>query len=121
MNSNNTAKFMKDSLLHIANINRSLRNMKSEVLVDFIWSDQPGVTVVTCKVASQSDLYIIENYVKNVDCIDISGIEVPWLLQSKSYLKIIGIPYFPYDNSQEHLSSRILSSKLKYSMMLFSL
>jgi len=36
MNSDNTAKFMKDSSLHVANINRSLRNMKSEVLVDFI-------------------------------------------------------------------------------------
>ena len=36
INSNNTVKFMKNSSLHIANINRSLRNMKSEVLVDFI-------------------------------------------------------------------------------------
>ena len=69
---------MKNSSLHIANINRLLRNMKSEVLVDFIWSDQSGITVVTCKVASQSDLHIIENYVKNVHYIDTSGIEAPW-------------------------------------------
>ena len=52
MNSNNTAKFMKDNLLYVANINRLLRNMKSEVLVDFIWSNQLSVTVVTYKVAS---------------------------------------------------------------------
>jgi len=36
MSNDNINKFMKDSLLHIANINQSLRNAKSEVLVDFI-------------------------------------------------------------------------------------
>jgi len=35
INSNNT-EFIKNSSYHIANINKSLRNMKSEVLVDFI-------------------------------------------------------------------------------------
>ena len=53
-----------------------------------------------------------------------SGVEVPRLLQSKSYLKIIGIPYFPH-NSQEHLSSedvlRISLSKPKYLIMSFLL
>ena len=113
MNSNNTAKFMKDSSLYVTNINRSLRNVKSEVLVDFILSNQLGVIVVTCKVVSQSDLYIIENYVKNVDYIDISGIEVSWLLQSKSYLKTIGISYFTHDNSQECLSLEDVENIIK--------
>ena len=36
MSSDNTEKFMKNSSLYIANINRSLRNAKLEVLVDFI-------------------------------------------------------------------------------------
>ena len=99
MSSNNTKKFIKNSLLYIANINRLLRNVKSEILVDFIQSDQIGIIVVTNKVALQSDLQIIENYVKNIDNIDISGIEVPWLPQSKFYLKIIGISYFSHDNS----------------------
>ena len=96
---------MKNSSFHVANINRSLRNLKSEVLVDFICSDLIGVTVVTNKVLVQSDLYIIENYVKNVNNIDSLNMKVPWLPQSKSYLKIIGIPYFSYDKSQERLSS----------------
>ena len=39
MNSENTMKFMKNSFLYVANINKSLRNAKSEVLVDFIQSD----------------------------------------------------------------------------------
>ena len=72
-----------------------------------------GITVVTSKVVLQSDLYIIENYVKNIDNIDTLGIEVSWLLQSKSYLKIIGIPYFSHDNLQECLSSEDIENIIK--------
>jgi len=36
MSSENNSKFMKNSSLHVANINRLLRNAKSEVLADFI-------------------------------------------------------------------------------------
>ena len=64
MGSDNIAKFMKNSSLHITNINWSLRNLKSEVLVNFIHSDMTGIIVVTNKVAVQSDLYIIEKYIK---------------------------------------------------------
>ena len=79
MSSENNLKFMKNSSLHVANINRSLRNAKSKVLADFIWSDPLGITVVTNKVAAQSDLQIIEQYVKNADNIDSLCVEVPWL------------------------------------------
>ena len=64
ISSNNIAKFMKNSSLHITNINQSLRNSKSEVLVNFIHSDMIGITVVTNKVVVQSDLYIIKKYIK---------------------------------------------------------
>ena len=76
MDSDNIAKFMKNSSLHMANINRSLRNLKSEVLVNFICSDLTGIMVVTRKVAVQLDLYIIKNYVKNVNDIDSLNVEV---------------------------------------------
>ena len=36
MSSKNSIKFMRNSSLYVANINRSLRNAKSDVLVDFI-------------------------------------------------------------------------------------
>ena len=113
MSSENTTKFMKNSSLHIANINRSLRNVKLEVLVDFIWSDQMGIMVVTSKVAAQSYLLIIKNYVKNVHDIDSLNVEVSWLLQSKFYLKLISIPYFPHDKSQECLSSSDIENIIK--------
>jgi len=73
MNGDNILKFMKKSSLHISNINRALRNIKSNVLVDFIHSDHLGITIVTCKVALSSNLQVIENYVKSVDCIDATG------------------------------------------------
>ena len=100
MNSDNISKFMKNSLLHIANINQSLRNMKSEVLVNFICSDLTCIIVVTNKVMVQSNLHVIENYVKKVDNIDSINVDVSCLPQSKLYLKIICIPYFSHDNYQ---------------------
>ena len=39
MSSDNVSSFMKNSPLHMANINRSLRNTKTDVLVDYIRSD----------------------------------------------------------------------------------
>jgi len=46
----NISKFMMNSSLHVANINWSLRNVKSEVLVNFICSDLTSIMVVTNKV-----------------------------------------------------------------------
>jgi len=72
MGNKNNTKFMKNSSIYITNLNRNLRNAKSEVLVDFIHSDPLGITVVTNKVSLPSDLLIIENYVKNSENIDSS-------------------------------------------------
>ena len=72
-----------------------------------------GIIVVTNKVASQSDLHIIKNHVKNVDNINISDVEVSQLPQSKSYLKIIDISYFPHNNLQECLFSENIENIIK--------
>ena len=66
----NIDKFMKNSLIHVTNLNRNLRNAKSEVLVNFICSDLLGIMVVTNSVLVNSDLLIIEKYVKNLENID---------------------------------------------------
>ena len=60
MSSNNNMKFMKNSFIYITNMNRSLRNIKSEVLVDFIHSKPIDIMVVTNKMSLQLDLQIIE-------------------------------------------------------------
>jgi len=113
ISSDNISKFMKNSSLYVNSINRVLKNAKSEILVNFIRSNVSSVTVVTNKVAVQSDLYIIENYIKKTDDIDTTNIDILRLPQSKSYLKIIGIPYFPHDNLNEHLTSNKVEDIIK--------
>ena len=76
----NNMKFMKNSSIHVANMNRSLRNTKSEIFIDFIWSDPLGIMVVTNKVSLQLDLQIIKQYVKNADNINTLQVEVKELL-----------------------------------------
>ena len=60
MNSDNIMRFIKKSSLHISNLNSALKNIKSDVLVNFICSDPLGITIVTCKVALVSDLQVIK-------------------------------------------------------------
>ena len=97
----------------MANINRLLRNAKSDVLVDYMHSDNTGIMVITNKVAQQSDMSIINQYVKNSNDINSLQVEEPCLPKSKSYLKIIGIPYYPHANSQEKLTSNNIKTILK--------
>ena len=113
MSDDNVISFMKNSSLHVANLNRTLHNFKSEVLVDYIQPENSGISVITNKVALQSDLSIIDNYVKSSNNINSLQVEEPRLPKSKSYLKIIGIPFFPHVNSQEKLSSNDIETILK--------
>ena len=99
MSGNNVSLFLKNSPLNVANINRQLCNAKSDVLVDYIRSNSTGIIVITNKVAQQSDLSIIDQYVKNTSNINTLQVEDSRLPKSKSYLKIIGIPYYPMINS----------------------
>jgi len=113
MSSDNISVFMKNLSLHVTNINRQLRNAKSEVLVDYIQSDPLGITVITNRVSQQSDLLIIDQYVKNSNNINALQVEEPRLPKSKSYLKIISILFYPHNNSQEHLTSSNIKMVLK--------
>ena len=59
------------------------------------------------------DMSIIDNYVKNSNDINSLQVEEPCFSKSKSYLKIIGIPFFPHTNSQEKLTSNDIEMILK--------
>ena len=113
MSSENVLSFMKNSSLHVANINRLLYNAKSDVLVDYICSDNTGIMVIISKVTQQSDMAIIDQYIKSSNDIDSLQVEEPRLPKSKSYLKIIGIPFSPHANSQEKLTSNVIELILK--------
>jgi len=101
MSTDNNTTFTKNSALHMANINRVLKNTKSDIAADFIRSDANGPVIVTNKVANQSDLQIISQYIRRSEDINELQVDEPCLPQSKSYLKIIGIPFFPNSRSQD--------------------
>ena len=113
MSKDNVDAFIKNWSLHVSNINRQFWNAKSEILVDYIWAEPLGITVVTNKVAQSSDLMLIDQYIKNSSDVNALQVEEPRLPKSKSYLKIIGIPYYPHTNSQEYLTSGNIESILK--------
>jgi len=60
MNNDNKTQFIKYSSAHITNINRTLRNIKSEVMANFIQLEQLGIVITTNKVAALLDLQTIE-------------------------------------------------------------
>ena len=93
MSNSNTNKFMTTSSKHVANLNWSLRSIKSNFTIDFIHINHCGLIVTSNKVISQLDISMISKYVKNCDNVDSSNIQEVQLLQSKLYLKILGISY----------------------------
>jgi len=74
MSSANISKLISISGKHITNINRALKNIKSEILANFVPTDHRGLIITTNKVASQSDLNTIKKYIKNVDTIKLEDI-----------------------------------------------
>ena len=113
MSGENINSFMKSMSLHVANMNRLLRNAKSDILTDYIRAEPIGITIITNKISQQSDMAIINNYVKSLNNINSLQVDEPCLPKSKSYLKIIGIPLFPHANSQERLTLNDIEMILK--------
>ena len=91
---NDIAKeFIKESNSHVTNINYALKAIKSSTIADFIHVDDKGIVVTTNNVMSSSDLQEIKKYVKNSLFSDVDKVLLARLPQSKSYLKIVGIPF----------------------------
>ena len=113
MSKENISAFMKNSSLYVANINRQLCNIKSEVLINYIRSNLLGITIIMSKVSQQFDLLIIDEYIKNLNDINALQVEKPCFLKLKSYLKIISIPFYSHDNFQEQLTFNDIEIILK--------
>jgi len=79
--------------IHISNINKCLKNSKSDIITDFIWTTNNRTVITTNKPANDINLSTIEKYLKNVKNINPDSIESPRLPKSKSYIKIIGLPH----------------------------
>jgi len=71
----NANNFMNDSSTHVTNINRALKNIKSQVIADFIRIEKSRLVITTNKVASNLNLQTIEKYMKNSYSIDVNNVE----------------------------------------------
>lgn len=79
MSSNNSQKFMLLSNKHVFNINRALKDIKLDVMADFICTDNRGLIIITNKVVSTLNLITMKKYIKNVSNIDLEDILSPRL------------------------------------------
>ena len=79
MSNNNKSKFMKDSSDYIANINKLLQSIKSDIRVDFIRLENLEVMIITNKIITSLNLQMIEKYIKNAKHIIAKGVKVPCL------------------------------------------
>jgi len=111
--SNDIAKeFIKESSSHVANINCALKVIKSSMLADFICVEDKGIVVTTNNVALGSDLQEIEKYIKNSLSSNADKVSSARIPQSKSYLKIVGIPFIS-EKTNSHIASDEIEEVLK--------
>ena len=113
MSKENIESFIKNSSFRVSSMNKQLWNAKTEILIDYIWAELLGITVVTNKVAQSSDLMLIDQYIKNSNDVNTLQVEELRLPKSKSYLKIIGILYYTHRNTQDCLTSSDIKTILK--------
>jgi len=112
MNTDLAKKFIKDSSLHVVNINHALKAIKSNMIADFISVENKEIIITTNNVSSGSNLQEIEKYVKNSLISDADQVSSPRLPQFKSYLKIIGILYIS-EKTNSQISSNDIENILK--------
>jgi len=67
--------------VHIANINRLLKEVKSEILADYICSNNKGIVIITNKVAALFDLSIVKKYMKELNDVNSDDVISPRLPQ----------------------------------------
>jgi len=56
MSGDNKKNFIEESNAYISNMNRALKNIKSNILVNFIHPDTAGIIIITNKVATSLNL-----------------------------------------------------------------
>ena len=105
-------RFLKDLSMHIININHALKNILSNMIADFIRTEDKGTVITTNNISLPSDLQKIKKYIKNSFTTDVEHILSPRLPQSKSYLIIIGIHYIS-KRSNIQISSDEIENILK--------
>jgi len=112
MGNDNIKMFMTLSNDHVINVNQALKNVKSDVIIDFIHPDHRGLIFVLNKVAAPFDICIVSNYVKNANNMNSEDVQDARLPQSKLYLKILGLPYH-IKNTNIPMNSSVIENIIK--------
>jgi len=107
-----TESIIGNASTHEFQINALLKNVRSLICSEFIRSCSGGIAIITNDVPNPSDLSIIGNYFKSVEGINSNDIPSPRLPQSKSYLKIMGLPYLRADGNK--ITSENIMDFMKY-------
>jgi len=102
---------MGDANAHIFQINMLLKSIKSTTRAEFIHPCPGGVSINTNSVPNTSDLNTIERYLKSINGAGNDEVLALWLSQSKSYLKITGIPYIQPNSNK--LTSDDITTTMK--------
>ena len=74
ISTNNSNIIVLQANVYMPNINRLLKGMKSEILANFICSNNKSVIITTNKVVALLDLNIVERYIKDLNNIDSENI-----------------------------------------------
>ena len=77
MNDKNKTKFIEVLSVHITNLNCALKDIKLDVMADFVCSKQTSIIIITNKVVSFLNLQTIEKYIKNANYINMDKVKVP--------------------------------------------
>ena len=93
MTKTNAELIINSAHIHTSNINKCLKNSKSDTFADFVRLNVNGIIITTNKPVNDLDLSTIEKYLKSVQNVNLDSIESPCLPKFKSYMKIIGLPY----------------------------
>ena len=104
--------FIKDLSVHVFNINQTLKNIKSNTMVDYIHINSKSIVITTNNIVSPSDLQTIKKYVKSIFSVDTDQVQSSRLPQSKSHLKIISIPYL-FETTNTCITSKEVKRILK--------
>jgi len=88
-NSSKGNKIVNSAHIHTSNINKCLKNSKSDIIADFIHITNNEIVTTTNKLMNDLNLSTIKKYLKNIKNVDLNSIESPRLPKSKLYMKII--------------------------------
>ena len=75
INRNNKINFINKSNTYVFNINRALKNIKSDIAVNFIYTNNVGIIAVTNNITSSLDLQTIKQYIKGTNCINSNKVD----------------------------------------------